>query len=99
MIIRDTVAIKSVGTYLKKETSEINELKSNLTRQIREIEEQFKGIDATNIINKLESIINDLNMYVENINYYGDFMISLANHDADVISETRKKILNAGDIK
>ena len=96
MIIRDTVAIKSVGTYFKKQSDEISKLKVNLIKQIKNIENQYKGVDAINIINKLETIINDLNMYVENLNYYGEFMISLANHDSEILSETRKKIINIG---
>ena len=97
MIVRDTVAIKSVGTYFKKESNELEDLKEKLTKLIREIEEQFKGIEAVDIINKLESIINDLNLYIENINYYGDFMISIANHDIDVIAKTKKNLLNIGE--
>ena len=98
MIIRDTVAIKNVGVYLKKESEELLELKTNISKQIREIEEQFKGIDAKNVVNNLERIIYDLNLYIENINYYGDFMVDLANHDTEVITKIKKNLLNIGDV-
>ena len=96
MVTRDIVAIKSVGVYFKKQREELEEIKNNLTSIIKEIENQFIGKDSNNIINKLESIIKDLNYYLENINYYGEFMISLANHDTEVISKTKKNLLNIG---
>ena len=96
MVTRDIVAIKSVGVYFKKQREELEEIKNNLINTIKEIESQFIGKDSNNIINKLESIIKDLNHYLENINYYGEFMISLANHDTEVISKTKKNLLNIG---
>ncbi len=99
MVIRDTTAIKSVGTYFKKESDELQELKSNLIKQIKEVEEQYTGSESINIIEKLEGIINDLNLYTENLNYYGEFMINLANHDVEVIAKTKKNLLNIGEIK
>ena len=99
MVVRDIVAIKSVGTYYKKESEELQEVKTNLINVLKEIEDDFKGRDAKNVVKKIESIINDLNLYVENINYYGDFMISLANHDTDLVSKTRKDLLNTGVLR
>lgn len=99
MIIRDTTAIKSVGTYLKKESEELQDLKKNLVKQIKEVEQEYTGSDSINIISKLENIITDLNLYLENINYYGEFMINLANHDIEVITKTKKNLLNIGEIE
>ena len=99
MIVRDTVAIKSVGTYLKKQSEELQEVKTSLIKQIKEIEDEFKSKEANNIISKLESIINDLKYYTENLNYYGEFMINLANHDLEVTTKTKKNLLNIGEIK
>ena len=96
MIIRDTVAIKSVGAYFIKESTELQELKTNIIKQIKEIESQFKGEGANDIIENLESFVNDLSLYLDNINYYGDFMVSLANHDTEIISKTKKDLLNIG---
>lgn len=96
MVTRDIVAIKSVGVYFKKQSEELEEIKNNLTNIIKEIENQFIGKDSGNIINKLESIIKELNLYLENINYYGNFMVELANHDTEIISKTKKNLLNIG---
>ena len=99
MIVRDTVAIKSVGTYFKKESDELQELKTSLIKQIKEVEDEFKSKEAIDIINNLEKIINDLKMYTENLKYYGEFMINLSNHDSEVITKTKKNLLNIGEIK
>lgn len=99
MIVRDTKAIKSVGIYLKKESDELQELKTNLIKQIKELEHHFIGADSVDIINKLENIINDLKEYTDNLNNYGEFMISLANHDMEVIAKTKKNLLNMGELK
>lgn len=99
MIVRDTLAIKSVGTYLKKQSDELQEVKTNLIKQIKEVEDEFKSLEANDIINKLESIINDLKLYTQNLNYFGEFMINLANHDLEVITKTKKNLLNIGEIK
>ena len=99
MIVRDTVAIKSVGTYFKKESDELQELKTSLIKQIKEVEDEFKSEEAIDIINNLEKIINDLKMYTENLKYYGEFMINLDNHDSEVITKNKKNLLNIGEIK
>ena len=98
MIIRDTVAIKSVGIYFKKENIELLGIKNNLEKQIKELEKQFIGIESIEIINKFEQIIKDLKLYIDNLNYYGEFFINLSNHDTDVISKTKKDLLNIGVI-
>ena len=96
MIIRDTVAIKSVGSYFIKQSDELINLKKTLEKQIREIEEQFIGRDSKKIILKLESALNDLNLYINNLNYYGEFMVSLAEHDYEVLVKTKKNLMNVG---
>ena len=87
--IRDSVAIGSVGDYLRKSKDELRTVKIKLDKDIQEICNYYIGKDANIIATKFLDASNKLNPYIETIGYYGDYMNDLSNHDKENIRTSR----------
>ena len=83
--IRDTVAIGSVGDYLRKNKDELQTIKTKLDKDIQEICNYYIGKDANLIAGKFLEASNKLNQYMETTDYYGSYMNGLSNYDKENI--------------
>ena len=87
--IRDSVAIGSVGDYLRKSKDELRTVKIKLDKDIQEICNYYIGKDANIIATKFLDASNKLNPYIETIGYYGDYINYISNHDKENIKTSR----------
>ena len=78
---RDATAIGSVGEYLFTSSQELTTYKNILNTHIESILEYYKGKDADFIVAKFLDASSKIDMIVKVIEYYGDYMMTLSNHD------------------
>ncbi len=78
---RDSVAIGSVGKYLDQSAKELVYKKKILDQHINSIINDYKGVDATEIINSFLDASSKLDKIIKTIEYYAFYMIALSNHD------------------
>lgn len=91
---RDTVAIESVGKYLLQSISELEEEKKLMEKNINSINDNYHGEDANIIISKFIAASEKMNLMEKIIEYYGQYMIALANHDKENIKYTSNQIIS-----
>ena len=90
---RDTVAIESVGQYLLQSINELEEEKKIMVENINSIDDNYHGEDANVIISKFIAASEKMNLMEKIIEYYGQYMIALANHDKENIKYTSNQIV------
>lgn len=98
-IIVDPIAIRGVGEYLKKETELLLTTQKQLISDIESVLTCYKGIDAQEFVNKYLEKANSYSTLIENLGYYSNYMIAIANRYSDILSRSknnfvRNRILN-----
>ncbi len=87
---RDPVAIGSVGSYTETENSELKTVQNNLINHVNEIRNSYQGKDAEAIIAKFLEIISKLDSVEQNLEYYGNYMKTVSEHDQDNLNTAKK---------
>lgn len=78
---RDSVAIGSVGKYLDQSAKELVYKKKILDQHINSIINDYKGVDASKIINSFLDASSKLDKIIKTIEYYAFYMMALSNYD------------------
>ena len=84
--------IADSATYLKEQIEKIETYKTKLYNDIKLIDNDYKGKDATNIINAYTSELQLLEEYIYNIKAYELFFEKMSSRYRDVHEKAEKDI-------
>ena len=90
--IRDDDVIGKSGVYLNESCNKLITLKNSFMNHVNNFKINYEGIDATAIYNVLVNAINRVDELVETLNYYSEYMLSVAKYDNENIENATKKI-------
>ena len=91
---RDNVAIESVGEYLLLTIEDLKKEKIKIDNDINSILNNYKGVDADTIVSKFLEATSKINLMIKIIEYHGQYMIALANHDKSNIKAAGTNLQN-----
>ena len=88
----DTVAISSVGDYLRTQLDEYKSLKQKILADIENIKNVYKGADAELIINKYKERINKLDSIMLNYENYAIYTQKISGKYQENLNKAKKDI-------
>ena len=91
---RDNVAIESVGEYLLLTIEDLKNEKIIIEKDINSILDNYKGVDANIIVSKFLEATSKIDLMIKIIEYHGQYMIALANHDKGNIKKAGTNLQN-----
>ena len=91
---RDNLAIGSVGEYLLLTIEDLKKEKLKIEKDINSISDNYKGVDSDIIISKFLEATSKINLIIKIIEYHGQYMIALANHDKSNIKAAGTNLQN-----
>ncbi len=96
---RDPVAIGNVGAYTEKAGEFLIFARDKLIKDINSILDNYKGVDAEIQVSKFIEKVTKLNSVIQNLDYYGKYMLNVASVDRENLNSTKNKFIQmAGPI-
>ena len=89
---RDPVSINSVGLYMQSQSDELKQLKSVFEEHVKNILNNYNGVDAKIIVSKFLESAAKLNSLIQNLDYYANYMVKISSHDSDNLNNTKRKL-------
>lgn len=89
---RDSLAIGEVGNYMQEASNELRISKATILKDVDNMLNNYKGIDANVIRTKFVEAINKMDSLIERFDYYSMYMQSVSRHDRENIQNANKQI-------
>lgn len=94
---RDPIAINSVGVYMQKQSDELIRIKADFETHIKNILNNYQGVDAQKIVSKFLESTRKLEGLIQNLDYYANYMKGISSHDTDNLNNTKKELTEIKD--
>ena len=94
LVRRDPVAINSVGVYMQNQSQELLLKQQSLIKNINNVLTNYSGQDAKIIVSKFLESASKLNSVIKNLEYYSNYMQTLASHDRDNLNNAKQQFIN-----
>ena len=90
--VRNADRIGKTGLYLEETAEKLVSIKSFFKGQINDVLANYQGVDATAIANVLSNAINKVDGLIKALNYYSEYMKSVANYDIQNIERASEQL-------
>ena len=87
---RDPVAIGNVGAYTERASEYLRTILDKLIKDINSVLDSYKGVDAETQVAKFIETANKLNTVIQNLDYYGNYMMKVSSFDSENLNSTKK---------
>lgn len=91
-IVRDPIAIYSVGEYIKEQNELLQNKQKEIAMHVNDILVNYQGRDAEMIVSSFLKEIKKLDKVIANLEYFSEYMKSLSTYDTDNLNNTKKKL-------